>query len=217
MEPLINAPAEWPVVPLGELCEVVAGPGGKRLPAQERAGIGPTSARDDLVPIVTPREIRRYRITDQAGTGVGMDIAADLARYSIRQGDIVAVRTGELGQHAHVDGTHAGWLLGTSCLRLRPRDRTLDSRYLLFYLSHPQVKDWILRNGSGSNPPSLAAAVLETLPAHLPPLDRQIAIGEVLSALDERAEQLRRAARTAADLLDSAVLPLMAGIPIDPR
>jgi hypothetical protein len=217
MEPLITeAPAAWQVVPLGELCDIVAGPGGRRLSTHERSGKSPASGTDGLVPIVTPKEIRRHRIADQAGTAVRADIAAGLDRYSVRQGDIVAVRTGELGQHARVDEGHTGWLLGTACLRLRPHDRTVHSGYLLFYLSHPQVKDWILRNGSGSNPPSLAATVLETLPTHLPPLDRQIAIGEVLSALDDRAERLSQAARAAADLLDSAVLPLMAGIPIKP-
>ena len=86
----------------------------------------------------------------------------------------LAVRAAQTNQSRK---TQVGWLLGTACLRLRPRDRTVDSGYLRFYLSHPQVKDWILRNGSGSNPPSLAATVLETLPTHLPPLDRQIAIG----------------------------------------
>ncbi|MEV6872641.1 restriction endonuclease subunit S [Amycolatopsis sp. NPDC051128] len=216
MEPLIDqAPAAWPVVPLGEVCDILAGPGGKRLPALERTDED-QPARGDLVPVVTPREIRRHRITAQASTAVSPGIANGLARYRVRPGDIVAVRTGELGQHALAGDEHDGWLLGTSCLRIRPRGEAVDTGYLLFYLSHPQIKDWIVRNGSGSNPPSLAATVLEALPTHLPPLDHQVAVAEVLSALDERAEQLGRAARTAADLLEAAVLPLMAGVPIDP-
>lgn len=83
----------------------------------------------------------------QLTTGFEMD------RYRLRVGDLVWVRTGDLGKQALVGPENNGWITGTSCFRLRPQP-TLDPRYLLLYLGHPAVRDWIARGASTATVPT---------------------------------------------------------------
>jgi restriction endonuclease S subunit len=208
MEELIDdAPGDWRHVPLGEVCDILTGPGGARLPEAKTIS-APT-------PIIAPKDIRNNRLAPETVATVSADAARELARYRLSPDDVVVVRTGELGRQALIGTQHAGWLFGTACLRLRPKAE-VNGRYLLYYLGHPRVRDWIKRNASGSTVPSLNVATVQALPLLLPPAPEQRAIGEILAALDRKVELHERIARTTSELRDSLLHPLLAGVPIAP-
>lgn len=56
-----------------------------------------------------------------------------------------------------------GWLISSACLRLRVREM-VSAPYLVYYLGHPAVRDWIVRNTSGAVIPSLSTSMLGSLP-----------------------------------------------------
>ena len=95
MDTLIGTvPDHWRQEALSDFCEILAGPSNAR----------PTSDPDNIpkTPIVTPKDIIDGRISDKPSTWIDQGAAPTLTRYTLELGDIVCVRTGEVGRHALV-------------------------------------------------------------------------------------------------------------------
>ncbi|WP_462185902.1 restriction endonuclease subunit S [Frankia sp. CcWB2] len=103
---------------------------------------------------------------------------------------------------------HRGWLFGTACLRLRPY-QAIESRYLLYYLGHPAVRGWTLRNASGSAVPTLTAGIMRAMPLLLPPRSIQERIAGILSVWDGQSAVHDRISRAGAGVRDSLLALLV--------
>lgn len=171
-----NRPAP-PTVPLGEVCDVLAGPSGmlREIPAHEHG-----------IPVLTPRNLRRNRLVPEKVERVDPVARERLARYLLQTSDILCSRTGTIGRTALVTAEHVGSLFGPGFLRLRPRAPELRNHYLLHYLAAEWAQDWMDKHCSRTTIPSLSARTVRQLPVWLPPLDQQEAIVEVMSSLDEQ-------------------------------
>ncbi len=192
---LYGTPAGWSRCQLGEVCDVLAGPSG---------AVSSGGGNSSDVPVIKPRNISENRIVRDHLDFVDPSVAETLDRYLLAPGDVVCTRTGEIGRCGLVTEEHDGWLLGTSCLRLRP-DASLDPSYLVFYLGHPRVQRWLVGNAGGSTVRSLTAATMRALPLLLPDTDRQRRIGAAMGALDEQLAIHDRIRRTTSALRESLV------------
>ncbi|MFA1538827.1 N-6 DNA methylase [Actinomadura monticuli] len=163
----------WLRTPLGRLCTVQPGPPRTRLPGG-----------DPAVPVVTARQIRNRRIHDEGIEHTTAEFAASVPQCRLMPGDLVSVRTGTIDRVALADDRHTGWLIGSGCVLLRPRGEILPS-YLLHYLSHPQVVEWVRRSATSAVLPTISIRRIRELPVLLPPIERQREIVGFLNALDE--------------------------------
>lgn len=195
--PSTAVPETWTQVSLGEACDVLAGPG-----TVDRGEHQPS-----WVPVVLPRNIKHNRITDDELDAVAPQTAAKLSRYRLAPGDVVCIRTGELGRNALAEPGQADWLLGPGCMRLRPTDR-VDAGYLTYYLGSPVAYDWLLRNETGSAIRNISTKTLGRMPLVLPPLSVQREIGAVLGVLDSEIAVHNQLSATAQALRD-LLLPLL--------
>jgi restriction endonuclease S subunit len=203
MESLIGkVPYDWAQTLLGEVCHIVAGPSGGSL----RHGIGVPRE----IPMITPKDLNGNRLVYDGIAMVEPATAAKLSRYQLAAGDIVCARTGDLTRQTLIDVEHEGWLFGTGCLRLRPL-AAINPRYLIHYLGHPAVREWIQRNATGSAIPSMSAKTLAALPVVLPPDTVQSDIAAVLGALDTKIALHDQISKTTAALRDSLLPLLVAG------
>ena len=203
MDSLIGAvPDAWAECPLDEVCDVLAGPSTAQVNVKERGSMD--------VPVVTPRDLRNNRIADDCAAGIAQEAARELSRYHLHPNDIVCSRTGHLGLQALVGANQRGWLVGSACLRLRVR-RMVSAPYLVYYLGHPAVQDWIIRNTSGAVIPSLSTKMLGSLPVVVPPAAVQTGTADILGALDEKIIVHEQISRTTAALRDAVRLQLLTG------
>ncbi|MEU6264340.1 type I restriction-modification system subunit M/S [Saccharopolyspora shandongensis] len=164
-------------VPLGEVCDVLAGPSGmlREIPADEHG-----------IPVLTPRSLRRNRLVLGKSERVDPIARERLARYILEAGDVLCSRTGTIGRTALVTAEHQGALFGPGFLRLRPHWPELSNHYLLHYLAAEWAQDWMDEHCARTTIPSLSAKTMRQLPIWLPPLDQQEAITEIMSSLDEQ-------------------------------
>jgi restriction endonuclease S subunit len=198
-------PDDWRQARLADVCDdILAGPSGKRMRSESRT---PGS-----IPVITPQSLRNNRIAEDSQSAVSSAQVMSLSRYQVRPMDVVVVRTGALGRQGLVSNDQDGWLLGTGCLRLRPSP-ALDPCYLVYYLGHPSVRDWIIRNGAGSAIPTITTETLGSLTLALPPRPVQASIAETLSAFDEKITVHEQIAATTAALRDAIVPLLFTGNP----
>lgn len=165
---------EWRRAPLEALCTVQPGPPRTELSDD---GLG--------VPVVTARQIRNRRIGDADLEHATVEFAASVPQCRLSPGDVVSVRTGTIDRVALAGDRHAGWLIGSGCVLLRPGDDILPS-YLLHYLTHPQVVEWVRRSATSAVLPTISIRKIRELPVLVPPIERQREIVELLDALDEK-------------------------------
>ncbi|WP_131739094.1 N-6 DNA methylase [Actinomadura roseirufa] len=187
------------MVRLEEVCTVQMGPSGSIPLTGDRSG----------VPIVTPAQIRDRRLHDTGLEYAALDYAEDHPQYLLEPGDVVCVRTGLISRTAIVGEQQADRLLGRGCLLLRPGPGILPS-YLLHYLNHPRVVEWVLRSATAAVLPTISIRRLRDLPVSLPSLPRQDEIVAPLDALDDQIAAhtaLVRAAREAHGHMLEALLP----------
>jgi restriction endonuclease S subunit len=202
MDSLIGTvPDHWAEYRLDEICAILAGPSTAQINSKER--------RSTDIPVVMPRDLRNNRIADACAVGVTSEVADELSRYRLLPNDIVCSRTGHLGRQALVSANQRGWLPGSACLRLRA-GQLISAPYLVYYLGHPVVQDWIIRNTSGAVIPSLSTKMLGSLPVVVPPTVVQNDTAAILSALDEKIIVHERISRITADLRDAILPRLMA-------
>lgn len=203
MDSLIGVvPDGWKEYPLKEVCDILPGPSVKQL----------VPAEDGFpeLPVVTPKDLQHNRVAKYCATHVAEETARRLSRYRLQTGDIVCARTGHLGRQGLVSAGQAAWLMGSGCLRLRTH-RIISASYLVYYLAHPAVRDWIVRNAGSSVIPTLSTKMIGSLPVVVPPAAVQAETADILSALDDKILIHDQISRTTAVMRDAILLRLLTG------
>jgi type I restriction enzyme S subunit len=197
-----SAPVDWGLVTLGDLCrlgggDIQTGPFGSQLHASDYVPIG--------IPSVMPQNIGDNVIWEEDIARITPEDAKRLGRYRLAAGDIVYSRRGDVERRALVRTEHSGWLCGTGCLRVRPGN-AVNSRFLSYYLGHPDVRAWIVRHAIGATMPNLNTQILSALPVRLPPRKVQAHVAALLGILDDKIAVNDRITRTALELAESSYL-----------
>ncbi len=181
---------------IGSLCdrfggEVQTGPFGSQLHASDYA--------PDGIPVVMPQDIRDGHIVCDRIAKVAPRHADRLAQHTLRAGDVVFSRRGDVSRFAVVTAAESGWLCGTGSIRIRLNCPEIYIPYARRYLQQDLVRGWLERNAKGLTMPNLNTAVIRALPFIYPPMAEQRRIAEVL----DRAEALRAKRRAALSQLDT--------------
>ena len=184
-----SVPELWEYTTLGAACEqgggdIQTGPFGSQLHASDYVPVG--------IPSIMPQNIGDNRILEDGIARITPEDAKRLSRYLVCKGDIVYSRRGDVERRALVREHEDGWLCGTGCLRVRLGEKGVDPRYASFYLSHPGVREWIVRHAHGATMPNLNTSILSACPFLIPPPLEQRAIAHTLSTLDDKIELNRR-------------------------
>ncbi|GGT48791.1 hypothetical protein [Streptomyces coeruleorubidus] len=166
---------------LADLCEIISGPSGQQLEG--------LSTAIDGVPVVSPPDLTIEHSVDARNIKrVPPGIAANLVRFQLQEGDMIYVRQGALGRRAVVGPTEANWLFGAACLRIRPLTGAILPEYLLHYLGHPLIHEWITSQANrGQAVETLTSRTLATTMVFLPDLERQRV---VVSAMNNAGAQI---------------------------
>ena len=182
--------APWPIKSLAELCSgrdasIQTGPFGSQLHASDYVVDG--------IPCVMPQDIIGGRIHTSGIARINADDHQRLARFQLREGDILYPRRGDISKRALIGKREAGWLCGTGCLRIRPNSERVDSAWLAYYLAHIDVCAWLEANAVGATMPHLNTGLVGSVPVFCAPLAEQRAIAAILGALDDKIEVNRKA------------------------
>ncbi|MGN9890410.1 N-6 DNA methylase [Micromonospora sp. L31] len=189
-------------VSLGDICDVHSGPG----TVDRERGL----AVQGWTPLVLPRNIKRGHLSHDELDTVKPEISAKLVNYMLRPGDIVCARSGTLGRHGLVREGEGGWLLGPSCMRLRPGGDEVVPEYLVHYLNSPDVHRWITSKSRYSTAiPHISAATLRELVIPLPSVVVQREIAATMDSIDVHIEQRERSASIMQSLRDLVFPSLM--------
>jgi type I restriction enzyme S subunit len=172
----------WPETALRHLsCEVQTGPFGSQLHADDYV--------KDGWPVVNPSNIVAGRIIALPEVTIDDESRTRLARHSLKPGDIVFGRRGEMGRAGLVSEQETGWICGTGSLRLRLTGDLLLPEYLKLLLETGAAKRYFQLSSVGSTMENLNTEILLALPVLVPPINEQKRVVNVVSR--SRAHNLK--------------------------
>ena len=177
---------EWNWVRLGDCCEKIG------------SGATPKGGKDAYLEVGPYRLIRSQNIYNDGFYPAGLvfisdDQAQKLDGVAVQQGDVLLNITGD--SVARVCLALAQYLparVNQHVAIIRPASKTLDSRFLRYFLASPYQQNLMLGlAGAGATRSALTKGMIEDFKVPYPSLATQSAISDVLSALDDRITLLR--------------------------
>ena len=170
-----DVPAHWDEITIRHCSESLqTGPFGSQLHAHEYVSGG--------IPIINPSHLSGGRIVHSTDITVSPETAERLARHRLAPGDILFARRGELGRCGLVSDAEAGWLCGTGCIRMRPRQEVFDPEYLLLVLSSVGVADVLRLQSVGATMDNLNTSIVGQLRIPRPSIAQQRRIVEFVAS-----------------------------------
>ncbi len=169
---------------LGEIIKlgkgkIQTGPFGSQLHASDYVDSG--------IPCVMPANMKDNQVDLSNIAYISEKDAQRLSQHITQTGDILYSRRGDVTQKAYIDKEQAGYFCGTGCLLVRSGTE-IDSKFLLYHLSTPKNKDWIVSQAVGATMPNLNTKILSDVPLFLPEKSEQRKIATFLSSLDTKID-----------------------------
>jgi type I restriction enzyme M protein len=195
-------PAGWQTAPLGSVCNILTG----------SARLSTHPAQPDGVPVLSAAQLVSGKIRLNHAKRIHPQDADRFLNHEVRPTDILISRKGQQRHHALAEPEHAGALVDSGCIRLRPHDGLLGG-YLHHYLTHPGVREWLDSRTKHGVIANLQAARLRQLPVLLPPLAEQWRILNAFALVDDAITTHDQIRTVTQNLRAHLIQPLLAGAP----
>jgi type I restriction enzyme S subunit len=201
-------PQDWECERLGSILlksggYLQTGPFGSQLHADEYQNEG--------IPVVMPQDINDGLIGTTSIARISGVRAKTLSRHSLKVGDIIIARRGELSRAAAVGNDEADWICGTGCFLLRLGRTDLNH----FFFSHAYRHDLIQRQIAGmqvgTTMPSLNNNVMSRVLFPLPKPAEQNEISRRLDVTEKKICSLQYHGRKLQQQKFGLMLDLLTG------
>ena len=133
------------------------------------------------IPLINPTNIKEGIICSLGIQKVSGEKADCLAKYRLKEGDIILARRGDLSKCAVITKAESKWLCGTGSFFLHLT--MIENAYFCCVYSSQYTQSILLGDSVGSTMQNLNQSVLNNLLMPIPPLQEQHRIVEKLDAL----------------------------------
>lgn len=140
---------------------------------------------DSGVPFLSSLNVKENRFILKTYKFITKADHVKLTKYAKPEnGDILYTRVGSFGEAAVVD-LDFEFSIFVSLTLIKPKRNLVNSRYLMWYLNSPKVREFAKNNTSGIGVQNLNVSVVREYKILLPPLPVQQKIAAILDAADE--------------------------------
>lgn len=175
----------WVNYCLGNISDIKTGPFGSTLHQEDYVERG--------TPIITVEHLGEVGLTRQNLPLVSDEDKERLKSYSLAEGDIAFSRVGSVDRCAIITDTEKGWLFSGRILRVRPNQKLVYSKNLMYALKTEDAKYRIRSVAVGQTMPSLNTDILRNFNIFLSEsIEEQTQIAFFLSQVDEKICQLTK-------------------------
>lgn len=169
---------DWPTRTLEECLDALIDYRGKT-PTKTSAGI----------PLVTAKVIKNGRI-EKPTEFISTDEYDTWMRRGIPlSGDVVLTTEAPLGEVAQLGADKIA--LAQRVITLRGKKGLLDSTYLLYLMQTEEMQSQLKSRATGTTVLGIKQSELRKISVRLPPIEQQLEVASVLSALDKRMDLIR--------------------------
>lgn len=183
----------WKPVILKDIAVVRVGPFGSSLHKKDYISGG--------TPLVNPIHMKDGRVTPDNDFSVDDDKLKELCNYTLKEGDIVFARRGEIGRCALITEKEEGYLCGTGSLFVRLK-QGYNSKFLITLFNSPSVKEQLLAKATGATMLNINSTSVENLDLYLPSSQKQKRILSCIDDLNDKCKALQQNYRKTHSLCD---------------
>ncbi|MFP6046896.1 restriction endonuclease subunit S [Helicobacter pylori] len=146
---------------------------------------------------VTIRELEDYTIkfTHQTDRIDDNALSLCLKRSNLEKDDILFSGTGTIGKVSIIEKNPNNWAIKEGIYSIKPNKKIVFPRFLMFCLESSNIQNDIKNKSFGGIVKSIPMNDLKQIQIPLPPLNEQIAIANILSALDSEIISLKNKKR----------------------
>jgi type I restriction enzyme S subunit len=171
------------------------------------AQLGREDFRDSGIPLLTIGNIQFTGLRTKELLFVSEEKANILARYRVKEGDILFARMGTVGRCCVVPKEAEGWLINYHIIRLALDRQKILPRFLHWIiLASSDVADYLSKTARGATRAGVNSKIVSNLPCSIPSSDVQSDIVTYLDGLQAKTELVSVLQTQATDELD-ALLP----------
>jgi type I restriction enzyme, S subunit len=177
-------PMGWVETTLGEfVSKLRTGPFG--------SSVHKTDYIEGGIPLINPMHINNGKIAHSQNVTVSKAKARDLSEFTLKLGDIIIGRRGEMGRCAVIAPEQEGWLIGTGSMGITTNS-ALQPNFLQRFLASPISIVQLTERSIGSTMVNLNQSILLGLPIAVPPLPEQQRIVAKVDGLMARTARARK-------------------------
>ena len=173
----------WKPVILKDIAVVRVGPFGSSLHKKDYISGG--------TPLVNPIHMKDGRVAPDNDFSVNDVKLKELYNYTLKEGDIVFARRGEIGRCALITEKEEGYLCGTGSLFVRFK-QGYNSKFLMTLFNSPSVKEQLLAKATGATMLNINSTSVENLDLYLPSSQEQECILSCIDDLNDRCNTLQQ-------------------------
>lgn len=196
----------WPTAPLGSVADVQLG---KMLSPKAKTG---TTA----FPYLRNVNVQWGHINLSDLVEMDFD-EREQEKFSLKQGDLVVCEGGEPGRCAVVDRDLTGVYFQKALMRVRPRNGSIDTRFLQRFMGFAAQRGTFTRDGNQATIAHFPAVKLNALEVPIPPLAEQRRIADILDKADAIRRKRKEAIALTEELLRSAFLEMFGDPVTNPK
>ena len=174
----------WNIYRIKDICEIKSG---KRLPK----GCDFSSTQTQY-PYIRARDIKNGKINTNDLAYISQDVQFKIKRYIVNENDIAITIVANIGDVGFVPKELDGFNLTENAVRLTNFHKNVNSKYLCYYLSQPNLKTYMEGFAVGAAQAKLGIYKIEKLKVQLPPLPTQQKIASILSAYDNLIQNYKK-------------------------
>jgi len=139
------------------------------------------------VPVISAKVVKHGRITQPIEQTIDPNYySVWMTRGLPHVWDVVMTTEGPLGEVAQLDEETVTFALGQRVVCLRGKQGVLDNTFLKFLLMSPLQQSLLSAYATGTTVEGISQKALRSLLISIPPYQQQVAIGELLGALDDK-------------------------------
>ena len=171
------------------------------------AQLSNTDFTESGIPLLTIGNIQYSGLDSNRLKFVSPVKAEQLARFRVREGDLLFARMGTVGRCCVVPTQAEGWLINYHIIRVAMDTTRVDPRFIHWTIqSSADIETYLDDKIQGSTRKGVNSKIVAALPCRVPPLPLQRQIVAELDALQAQVDALKRLQADSAAELD-ALLP----------
>ncbi|MEV5442193.1 restriction endonuclease subunit S [Streptomyces sp. NPDC052644] len=159
------------------------------------------------VPVISALLVKRGRLHISEARRISHDMYRKWMPIPIRENDVVLTSEAPLGRCALVRSGDP-IALGQRVFGLRPKTEVMDGRFLYYVLQSDLIQERLYGRSSGTTVLGIRQKELVKIRVPVPDLPQQIAVAEVLGALDDKIALNERISRTVSELTRAVMAEL---------
>lgn len=140
------------------------------------------------IPLILVKNIKNGKIDVTNIPYVTEKDAQRLAKYRVKEGDIVFSRVGRVGSSALIEKEHEGWLISGQTLRIRFNNPIINPKYINYFFQSDVFSNILSKEILGMTRDSINTTILSEISVLVPTLSEQEKIISIISRIDNLIE-----------------------------